>query len=328
MNLLDQVKAAAAANALKDQTVDTGGYERVVEPEGRALARLVSYVEIGKRPQKPYLGKAKPDAFEVRLGFELVGAKRTRTITVDEVEQSFQPVIHTKTTIKGGDKAGFTKLLNKMAYSRDINHMALMLGEGFIITIKHGHSEVDKDGKPTKNSKTYANIKDSEGNWLIAAPLVLVDPNDPECNEYKPVAVPPATTPLQLLLWDAPTKEQWDSIFIDGTTQRKNDKGETVTVSKNWIQEDIVKNAKDFEGSALQALMLEMAGGLELDGGKAAAQSPASGDDLDGDLPSVPATAAASDEPVRAGSPSAEDGEVGSSEAAGDPLAAMGFDDL
>lgn len=306
--LLDQVRAAQSK--LKDQTKEpenTGTFE--IAAAGRAFARFVSYVEIGKRPQRPYQGKAKPDAHEVRLGFELVGKKHAREIDGPEGKKIVYPIIHVKTTVKGGEKATFTKLLKKMAYGRDgITHMALMLGEGFIVTVVHNTVGEGKD------AKTYANIRDSEGNWLVAAPMLLKDANDPECDEWVPANVPPATATTQLLLWDAPTKEQWDSIFIDGTRDVKDDKGNVTQVSRNWMQEDITKSARDFEGSALHALLLELASGLELDGGKAAVEAAQGGDDLAGDLPTAPAEKPA---PAPAVAP-----------AEGDPLAALGFSDL
>ena len=253
MNLLDQVRQAAASNTLKDQTAEQPERADYQPPAaGRAFARFVSYVELGKRKQRPFQGKEKPPAHEVRLGFELVGKKHAREIEVDGETKTVYPVIYTKVTIKSGDRASFTKLLKAMSYGRDgINHMALLLGEGFIVTVIHN---VVGEGA---DARTYANIKDSEGVWKIAAPLVPKDPGDPECNEMIPAAVPAATVPIQLLLWDSPTIEQWNSIFIDGTREVKDAKGVVQTVSKNWLQEDIQSNAIDFEGSALQAVLAD-----------------------------------------------------------------------
>jgi len=69
---------------------------------------------------------------------------------------------------------------------------------------------------------------------------------------------------VKLLLWHAPTMEQWNSLFIDGSRTFKDEKGVERTVSKNWLQEDIVQNALNYEGSALQAL-LGGVGSLDLD---------------------------------------------------------------
>jgi len=80
--------------------------------------------------------------------------------------------------------------------------------------------------------------------------------------------VPEATIDIRLLLWDTPTQEQWDSVFIDGDRTVKNDKGEEVTESKNWLQRDIVTNALNFAGSPLEQ-MLNGVGDLEMPGDKA-----------------------------------------------------------
>ena len=57
----------------------------------------------------------------------------------------------------------------------------------------------------------------------------------------------------QLFLWNSPTMEQWESIFIDGTTQEGK--------SKNYIQEKIQK-ATNFVGSPVERLL--MSGGVSL----------------------------------------------------------------
>ena len=57
-----------------------------------------------------------------------------------------------------------------------------------------------------------------------------------------------------MLLWDTPTKEQWDSVFIDGEYNKTVD-GVTTTVSKNFIQ-GIAMQASNFTGSALESLVI------------------------------------------------------------------------
>ena len=49
-----------------------------------------------------------------------------------------------------------------------------------------------------------------------------------------------------MFLWDRPTKEDWDSLFVEG----KWDNGD----SKNYVQEKILE-ATDFEGSPLHQLL-------------------------------------------------------------------------
>ena len=81
---------------------------------------------------------------------------------------------------------------------------------------------------------------------------------DPISNETTILDVPAATMPIQLLLQAAPTKEQWDSIFIDGTYTKKD--GDTeIQVSKNFLQEEC-KASSSFVGSPLEAMIAGLSG--------------------------------------------------------------------
>jgi len=240
-------QAADVVDQLEDQSVvQEGGFDFEIAPAGLTPARFCGYVDLGKRKQRPYQGKDKPDADEVRLYFELNGPKHVREVEVDGVMQKFTNMISVKVTKKQSDKASFFKLFNKMTYGRDsIKHMTNMLGEGFLIKVVH--NEVEKDGKKT----VYANMRDTDGTWTISAPSI----EDPMSGDTTAVPVPEMTQQARMLLWNSPTAEQWASIFIDGTRTVKDEKGLETEISKNWLQEDIVQNALNFEGSALQALI-------------------------------------------------------------------------
>lgn len=242
-------QAQAATSELEDQSqVVESQFDNEPPAAGFTPARFVGYVELGKRKQRPYQGKDKPPADEVRLYFELNGPKHQREVEVDGVKQTFTNTISVKIAKKHTDNASFTKLFKKMTYGRSgITHMAQMLGEGFLVQIVH-NTQPAADGKP---AKTYANMRDDDGNFLIQAPMVV----DPITNESRPIPVPEMTAQAKVLLWATPTKEQWDSIFIDGTRTVKDAKGLETQVSKNWLQEDIVQNALNFDGSPLQALL-------------------------------------------------------------------------
>lgn len=260
-DLLKEVAAAAAEHALKDQSKDDGGpaFERIVATEGWHVARFVNYVEIGKREQRAFQGKSKPPAHEVRIGFELLNPKDAREIEVDGEKRTVYPMQYETLAIKTHEKAKFAKLFKAMAYGRqEVNgsklvHMAQMLGEAFRIKIVH-NTVPAADGKA---ERTYANMYDSSLGWLLEAPVIeKFDEETGESLGKKRIRVPEATVDLQLLLWDSPTEAQWNSIFIDGEFNRKDKDGNVEVISRNWIQQDIIKNAVDFEGSALQELLL------------------------------------------------------------------------
>jgi len=246
-SLIEQARAAAAK--LADQTEDKGGnFEYEPPAAGPCIARFIAYVEIGNHPQKAFQGKAKPPAPEAIIQFELLGKKHAKEIeTHDETGQTVKrivyPIITERVAIKSGPRAGFYKLLSAMDYGRGNTHMAFMLGEAFILTIVH--NGVEKDGK----KRVYANIKDDSGNWKVSAPVRVN-----EEGETEPLKAPAATAAVRLLLWDAPSIEQWNSMHIPGTYNRKEGDKE-VEVSKNWLQ-NTAKSALNWEGSPVQNLVI------------------------------------------------------------------------
>lgn len=241
MSLLDQAKAA---KEVSDQTEATKGFERTVAPEGWTTARFIGYVELGKQPQRPYKGQDKPPALEARLTFELNGKKHITEYEKDGETQRRTNTVDIKIKVSSNEKANFYKLLTKMIAGRqDIKHMAEMLGEGFLVKVTHNVTE--KDGKKT----TWVNLIDENG-WNIGAPETF----DPVSETSTPIEVPAATVAPRLLLWESPSVEQWESIFIDGTYTRKVD-GVDTEVSKNFIQQTCL-DATDFVGSPLEAFLV------------------------------------------------------------------------
>ena len=126
-------------------------------------------------------------------------------------------------------------------------HVQGRVGEAFLVRVVHNKRPAADD----KPERTYANIKGAEGTWLVQATRL----DDPIAGTSTPVPVPEAAAALKLLLWDRPSKQQLDTLFIDGTRTVKDEKGAEREVSRNWLQEDIVQNALNYEGSALEALI-------------------------------------------------------------------------
>lgn len=236
-------------DGLEDQTeeVSHGDFNNR-PPEGVTVGRLVSYIEIGKHNGGSYQGKKKPDADKVRLEFELLGPDNIMKWEVEGVEKEAGQLVSVTMKKSLSDKAGFKKLFKKLQYGReDKSHMAKMLGEAFIITVYY--NKVQKDGKEV----IYVNLH-LDGEWGISAPYQV----DPITKQKKFYDIRPQTQPLRWFIWDKPQHSNWDSLFIDGTREKKtkDDKGvETTTnVSKNWLQE-LILSAKNYNGSKLQALL-------------------------------------------------------------------------
>jgi hypothetical protein len=122
-------------------------------------------------------------------------------------------------------KSNSIKIFNSMNYKRDVTTFPELLGRLFLLKISHA----ERDGK-----------KVHRVDWKsIQAPI------DPMT--ATPYEAPEAPDDVyRLFLWNHPTKEQWDSLFIEGS----RDDG----TSKNFIQEDLMK-AVDFLGSPLEALL-------------------------------------------------------------------------
>jgi len=73
----------------------------------------------------------------------------------------------------------------------------------------------------------------------------FLPPLDPVTRQPYPIAEAPDDM-YRLFLWRRPTKEAWDSLYIEGEYEGK---------SKNRIQEQILA-ALDFQGSPLQQLLM------------------------------------------------------------------------
>lgn len=242
---LSIAELAALAAAQEDQTeTQTTTFDNDPPEAGVTVGRFIEYIEIGKHDGGQYQGKPKPPADYVRLTFELLHPKKNiKEYEVEGEKRERADRVSIRVAKKLSDKAKFKKLFNAMTYGRDIKHMAQMLGEPFIITIYH--NVVEKEGV----KKTYVNL-DNDGVYGIKAPFV----EDPLEGTRKDVPVRKEISPLRLFLWNNPTTETWDSLFIDGTREVKKDGGEVEHVSKNWLQESIL-DALNYKGSALEALI-------------------------------------------------------------------------
>lgn len=235
------------------ETKSGGDFAFTVPVAGKTVGRLVEYVELGKQPRKAYKGTAKNPADEVRIVFELLSPKNIHEIENEGVKHKFADRISIVTNKILSDKAKFKKLFDKLRYGRDdVTHMAQMLGEAFIVTVTH--SEFEKDGV----KKTYANITNEAGEYLVESPFMT----DPITDEVKLVPVPEALSDLKLFLWEIPTKETWESLYIDGTKTIKDSTGTEKEVSKNWLQAKIL-SATNITGSALEQFIQTHGLGLE-----------------------------------------------------------------
>lgn len=255
--------AIAKAKAAEDQSkVVQGGGDYTPPPAGPTGMRLVGYFETGKENGE-YQGKPKVSD-KVELVFELIGKKHPpREVTIDGTTTLIPTRVSLNVNKSFSERGAWRKLFAKLNYDGSITHVAERLGAAFLGTIVH--NTVTKDGKDT----VYANLKNSEGEFMIGAPRVQVA--DPETGdiEERPLNVGPALTEPKMFLWDYCDKAMWDSIYIDGEyPARTDDKGvETSPArSKNVIQAKI-KKASNYIGSPIYNILAN--NGEELDVGDA-----------------------------------------------------------
>ncbi|MNJ09317.1 hypothetical protein D3C77_34610 [compost metagenome] len=242
---LQQQAAAVADLGIDMSQVQKGGAGRRLLPAGRAFAQLIGYREFGNHVQT-FNGKAKAPARVARLTFALWG-KGDHTkgneqdncyhIVNDDGSMKQHGTFTTfDVSLGNNEKAKIKHGFDKMNWSNKHKTFATMLGEFFFlpITIKKGTKA---------DSKPY-NLID----WAAITP-----PLDQMTGA--PYAAPSQVKDEDFFafLWDMPTKEDWEAMFIEGT----NDKGQ----SKNFLQGMCLK-AKDFPGSPLEHLLLELNGGV------------------------------------------------------------------
>lgn len=203
-----------------NEAVKGGGGGRLL-PEGYAFGRLVEYIEFGNQPQE-FQGQAKDPALEFTLGFALTGQGYQNDDGTPYVVRTYN------TALSRNEKARAFRLFKALNWKGTAKSFAQLLGETFLVKIK----QVPK----SKTDPKIVSRIDLDG---------FLPPLDPVTRQPYPIADAPDEM-YRLFLWSRPTKEAWDSLYIEGEYEGK---------SKNRIQEQILA-ALDFQGSPLQQLLM------------------------------------------------------------------------
>lgn len=227
-------KAIAEAAEHNDYNEAQAGFEFTPLPEGPCRLRFVQYIELGEH-EKEYKGNKKTKELAY-FGFEVTGPK------IEPRDDGNPHLIGFELPISQNEKAGFYKLFRKMNHEQKHKVFAEMLGEAFRATIRH-----DDNGKEGADRRVYVTLRDVDGGFTISPPFY----DDPESGERKLIKVAEPATELGCFLWNYADKDQWDSIFIDGEYEAKDDKP---AKSKNRFQEKI-KVALNWVGSPMQELL-------------------------------------------------------------------------
>ena len=283
--LLNQVQQAIEENKVQLDMTETkaGGFEKRLLPEGTAVVQFTRYIDLGTQKQRAFQGKAKNPIRMAKLGFHIVAG-----MGVDEegnrvayVQDGNFPILNEPfdLALYQNEKAKSVAIFKAMNYAKDATHYVQKLGQLYLLQI--GVEEYkDAQGKTAKRNK-----------WDLAKlqpPVINAMTGDVAVAGENGIGNTPDDG-YEVFLWDAPTKEQWDSIHIEGTYKKKitNEDGSTTEkdVSKNFIQEQI-QRATDFIGSPIERLL--MSEGVELPTLEAEAEPEHQADTTPNDVPDVP----------------------------------------
>lgn len=212
--LIDDVIATQSV----DMTQTSAAGSNELMPEGFAMARMVTYIELGMQPQE-FGGKAKAPAPEIKVGFKLFGGPDNcydgRFIKTFDLAMS------------NYGNSGAKKLFDKLNWDGTMKHFAQGLGRAYLVPI------IISTNKTTQKQSNRIKL---DG---------ILPPIDPVSKGAYPVPEVTADD-LRYFFFDKPTKETWDALFVDG---KWDDGG-----SKNKDQEKIL-TALNFPGSALEQLI-------------------------------------------------------------------------
>lgn len=217
------VAAAAQTGPNMTETVSGGSGGRLL-PEGYTLARMVEYVELGSQPQE-FGGKAKDPKPEFQLGFALLSPGFANDDGTPYIVRPYS------LTIDQNEKANAIKVFKTLNWKGTNTHYAQFLGEAFLLNIEHKPKDKAQPNGP----------KRSVVNLLKTLPPLDALTKQP----YQVPDVPESL--LRIFVWDHPTLEGWNSLYVEGAWDDGN--------SKNRTQETIL-GALDFAGSPLEQLLL------------------------------------------------------------------------
>ena len=246
-NLLALANEAAEYGPDMNEAVSGGSGARLL-PVGNAFAVLIGVVELGKHPQE-FNGKAKEPADEVQLTFALMGQGFNGEKYANDDGTPYIMRCY-PFTMSRNEKARAFLTFKKMNWKGQAKSFPQLLGQAFFLPIKQ-----------QPKSKTDATLVSRPDLTGILPPL--------DAMTGQPYQVPQVDPKLfHLFLWEKPTIECWDSIYVDGNY----DDGE----SKNVTQGTITA-ALNFQGSPIQQLLL--ANGLPIPSPRKARNKPATPSD-------------------------------------------------
>ena len=213
-----QQKAQQAIELSQDMTQVQNSIEPI--PAGIHPMQFVKYIEYGKhhKVEKGVVDLSTPARLEFQAWF---------AVWCDGFDKPARFINSGwfRLGVSTNPKSKALLMFNSMNHMKDCRTFPSLLGRTFMGKVEHKE----------KDSKIYSNL-------VHGGFSALVDPIS-----KKPYDVPELPDNVWgMFLWEAPTIEDWNALYIGGTT----DDGK----SKNYVQ-DAILSAVDYQGSALSALL-------------------------------------------------------------------------
>ncbi len=247
------IKLLAEDNTLADMSIAGKQESRALAAEGPCNLRLVGYVQRGVHTtESPEFGKkTKPMA---TLFFEVSGPNHPAVVVGGALEHEVKTIDFVHDPHKSPhEKSTDFKIFKALNWRGGKTNYVSLIDETFVGVIKHVTT-----ARGTKFARIALEFKPPT--------YELVDENGPT-GKFAQRTVAPANTPIKLFIFNKPTQETWDSLYIPGEYEARAataDKPAMPAKSKNRIQENI-KSAINFPGSAIERMLLGdvTAGGVE-----------------------------------------------------------------
>lgn len=290
LNKIKKLQEEAAATARDLTKPQEGGGDYQPPAEGQTRVRLVGYVELGTHTSS-FKGtpKTKP---RCELTFELSGPKHEPRKLDDGTLIPHR--ITLRETVGYHKKSNYIKLFNVLNAGGTATTFLDLVGNAWLAQVTHR-----KFTRADGSEGTVAELKKNEA--YTFRPTTY---EDPESGELRSVKVSAPVGDLRVFLWDYPSLDTWNSLFIDG----QFDDG----ASKNKLQIKIVQ-AENFPGSSVEEFLLTHK--IDIDSlRKAGAKAPAEpeeapDDEGEAEVPDTPAKAAKATGKASKGKPSAPDAD-------------------
>lgn len=266
---LNAVISQAAAESVNLSEASKGG--GATPPNaGTCIATVVGYVELGRRVKKGYKGAPDKKVRKGRFILELAGGTNPHTMSEGDNPVKIAKRINVNVWLpepgkQPSAKSGLYLFMSAVNYEKDpaIKIPAQLIGKHVkvIVSVEEFTNEA---GEVIK----YGSIGGAQDGFKISAPRIdLTDEAGMPTGEFKVIPAPERVSDLRCFLWDYPSMEMWDSLFIDGEYEAKpaeNGKAAVPAKSKNVIQEEVMQ-ALDWEGSPMQTLLASKGIDLNVD---------------------------------------------------------------